>query len=332
METQKTLKNGEWIAERKSRPDTEVYSIHRVKTVYKDVDSSPQGLEICVSVDVFKNKNFVVENFSQPETFSPPDKSSDAASFPSEISQEQFFEKTSPSSMTDSCQTGQTISTNESGQNISTNPTDLSEPVILSETPEQPCVKVEHDSPPEDILQLYKSIDWSFLNEQFWPRDGFTFTFNSTDNKVQYEKLDDNNPDFFEKVSRNTVDSNSKYKNKTPEGFHVDNSNSDKEKKTRGLKFDPGYDYFICPLESDLRKKIYDADFMKRNHCLLRSVVYPELEADTSEQMEIETVPEDENTKERTVANNLQKYYGFMEIFKRKKNGTLFEETGEIND
>ena len=84
---------------------------------------------------------------------------------------------------------------------------------------------------------------------------------------------------------------------------------------------DEDYDFFICLLASELTAKIYEETFMQENESYLGQFLEKEIM--------------DDNEFKTRLKSKVKKYYGFVEVFKIRKNGSLnggqYEQTCKIN-
>ena len=165
----------------------------------------------------------------------------------------------------------------------------------------EPSIEEEFQT---DILHLFEEIDFSFFNEEKWPVNMFSFQRDA--GKVSYSGNTGTN--YFTKLSR--FDINERLQEK--ESFNV--------QKKRGFVMEDGYDYFLCALAPELSAKVYEESFMQQNESYL------------GKHLEKQGITDDEFKARLKI--NVRKYYGFLEVFKMKKNGLqngdLYEQTGKI--
>ena len=69
---------------------------------------------------------------------------------------------------------------------------------------------------------------------------------------------------------------------------------------------------------------------MANNHCALQNVLFPEITNNTDESMGIETVEKlTQDTNDTQTKSKLERFYGFLEVFRIHKDDTKYEATGK---
>ena len=157
-----------------------------------------------------------------------------------------------------------------------------------------------------DLLHFYQDIDFNYLNEEKWPENMFSF-YRDDSGKISYSGNTTNH--YFTKVTRSQIIE------------RKSQADTAEFRLKRGLQMDEEYQYFICPLDPEVQAKVYEETFMEENVSYLGQF--------------LEKGGLNDNEFNTRLKIKVTKYYGFMEVFKMKKNGSQngdqYEQTGKLN-
>ena len=269
----------------------EIYAIMRVRHDYVAETKETQE-KMIAKIDFFMNPDFQKDGYTIPvsdlqRTYVSTENQSVATG-----SETPNFTSTPHSSQAD---------TRQSEMNTS----------FESTKSEMSCIEVENTQI-LDGLQYFETNDYNYLNVEEWPRKGFDF-FAKEEGGLGY-------------ICSTEGGTMTKVKSRSQIYIKLANTRENQEsgiEKGRRVKwcFDDEYDYFVAPLDDQMKKKVYTQAFFKENFELLKYI----LEQKRSPNEEF-----DEEQFDMQVMHKLQKHYGFLEIFKRAKNGTNYEESGKL--
>ena len=166
----------------------------------------------------------------------------------------------------------------------------------------EPSLKTDEEEFKTDILHFCLEIDFNYLNEEKWPANMFLFHSDAS-GKVSYSG---NTKDrCLTKISRDEIMERLQHDTEFP------------VQRKRGLQMEEDYEYFICPLAPELSAKVYEETFMQENESFLGQI--------------LEQGDMDDTDFKKLVKSKVRKHFGFLEVFKMRKNGTQYERTGKLD-
>ena len=165
----------------------------------------------------------------------------------------------------------------------------------------------------KDGLQSYDKNDYNYLNLTNWPREGFKFSFK---NHGLVYSVPDSSKLMTRVKRRDQITMKLGEVMKGPLDPPVDG-------RSRGKWcFEDNYDYFLAPLDDQMRNKVYTNAFMTENFECLKNAMFPQ-----------NPKPDfNEDQFDVSVMNKCKKHYGFLEVFKKLHGeGTKYEPTGKLH-
>lgn len=292
--TKKELKDGKtWVVSKENISMASIYKFVQITINLENVQTSKTGKEIHIKLTFFPNDDFDSADFS----------GMDNEQATANVSQHSG---TSPTIMTD-----QEV---RSQQVLPPSPVDVPPPqqdedsMVLEGDFD---LELDH----EDFLQY--EVDYEYLNEVEWPQSGFLFKFDPQDAERVIYQSPDGCPKLY-KTDRNDI----LLSKVTAEAEREVACN--KHARSKKWQFDPDFDYFLAPLDRNLWNKVYVETHFKANVELLY-----QHKLRTLSDADLASI--DHKKLLEKVTARVHKHFGFMEIFKKPKNGDKYQMTGDFH-